>query len=56
MTTYQSLRGSTLAYNARGHWSRCHSQPYWSLCNEEMFGAAVVDDFGSLVLVPWRLQ
>ena len=54
MTTYQSSLGRTLAYNARGHWSRIHDCPYWWLSNEETFGTAVIDDFGNLVLVPWR--
>ena len=54
MTTYQTLYGSTLAYNARSSWVRCHDTPYWSLFNDETVSAAVIDDFGRLVIVPMR--
>ena len=54
MTTYQALTGGTLAYNARSSWVRCHTMPYWSLFNDETISAAVIDDFGCLVIVlPW---
>lgn len=54
MTTYQALHDGTLAYNARGSWVRCHTLPYWSLFNNETISAAVIDDFGRLVIVPMR--
>ena len=56
MTTYQSLRGSTLAYNMRGCWSRNHRLPYWSLFVSDMLQPAVIDDFGNLTPVPWSIQ
>lgn len=55
MTTFQSLAGTTLAYNVRGCWSRHHDMHYWTVTSEETFSAAVIDDFGCLVIVPWRL-
>lgn len=55
MTTYQALRDGTLAYNARGSWVRCHDMSYWSLFNDETVSAAVIDDFGTLIPVPWSL-
>ena len=54
MTTYQTLYGGTLAYNARNSWVRCHALPYWSLLSDAIISAAVIDDFGRLVIVPMR--
>ena len=53
MTTYQALTGDTLAYNARNSWVRCHTLPYWSLLSDAIISAAVIDDFGALIPVPW---
>ena len=55
MTTFQYLSGTTLAYNARGYWLRNHDMHYWAVTSEESVNAAVIDDFGCLVIVPWRL-
>ena len=54
MTTYQALHDGTLAYNARNSWVRCHTLPYWSLLSDAIISAAVIDDFGRLVIVPMR--
>ena len=54
MTTYQALTGDTLAYNACNSWVRCHTLPYWSLLSDAIISAAVIDDFGRLVIVPMR--
>lgn len=56
MTTYQSLTGSTLAYNAHALWSRNRRLPYWFLSMSDMHEPAVIDDFGDLVAVPWSIQ
>ncbi len=51
--TFNSLVGSTLAYNESAHWSRHHDSMYWFVLESD-FQFAVINDFGDLVAVPWR--